>query len=538
MTSNAVKVLLIEDNPLDTKLILSALAKAITPFDVRCAGQLSDALACLCQQRFGVIVADLMLPDSDGLQTVAMIRRQVPNVPIVVLTALASDETALASLDQGAQDYLVKGRVTPDMLERSIRYAMQRQQNADMRALLAQVEANERLLAKKNRRLAKMYRTAHRFVDHVSHEFRTPLTVIKEYASLLRDGLVGPLNAEQCRMLDTVGDRADDLNNMVDDMLDVSRLEAGLLGVWRKSCRVADIVRYVYSSLERKAAMRGAAFEMDIDDELPNVFCDPDKIGRVIVNLAVNAIKFCGEPGSVRLWAKESAESPDVIIGVTDNGPGIDQRHLLKVFKRFKQLGSDTRRSTRGFGLGLNIAKELVALNFGEIKVDSIRGKGSTFSFSVPLADPSVVMRRYLKRRTAHRNGDAVIALFLAEIDPCTEGTLADDVNAFLNCNLRRHDLLFRRDRHSWLFVVAVEQSELHKFVGRLVEARIETNRNRPHGPLPKIELLEKGTLCVAEQSSEILGRVTELMESSASVHSPRIQGGKHDRHAESAACR
>lgn len=91
------------------------------------------------------------------------------------------------------------------------------------------------MLEKKNRRLARLYKTAHRFVDNVSHEFRTPLTVVNEYVSLLRDGIIGSLNDEQNRMLDVVADRAGDLNCMVDDMLDISRLQAGMLSVWRQT---------------------------------------------------------------------------------------------------------------------------------------------------------------------------------------------------------------------------------------------------------------------------------------------------------------
>ena len=101
------------------------------------------------------------------------------------------------------------------------------------------------------------------------------------------------------------------------------------------SCKVSDIVRSVLSALERKAAVKGVTLSIDVSDELPLVYCDDEKIGRVIINLAVNAIKFCREGGHVRIWATENPKAPGALVGVTDNGPGIDQQHLTAIFDAF-----------------------------------------------------------------------------------------------------------------------------------------------------------------------------------------------------------
>src|SRR3990172_5673649 len=175
MTSDAIKVLLMEDNPGDAEWMTRAMAKASTRFEVDRVTRLSDALTKLKGNHYDIILADLSLPDSDGLETVVKIQSDACHVLMIVLTGLASDEVALASLDQGAQDYLVKDRVTSEVLDRAIRHAIGPKQNAEMRRLLAQLEASEELLEKKNRRLARLYKMAHRFVDNVSHEFRTPL---------------------------------------------------------------------------------------------------------------------------------------------------------------------------------------------------------------------------------------------------------------------------------------------------------------------------------------------------------------------------
>jgi signal transduction histidine kinase len=161
-------------------------------------------------------------------------------------------------------------------------------------------------LETKYQRLARLYRTAHQFVDNVSHEFRTPLTVIKEYVSLIREGIVGPVSDEQSKMLHVVEDRADDLNTMVDDMLDVSKLESGLLGVYRQECDIAQVLRHVRPALERKAVVKGVELQWDIEPGLPSIYCDPEKAGRVLINLSINAIKFCGQPGHVRISCARS----------------------------------------------------------------------------------------------------------------------------------------------------------------------------------------------------------------------------------------
>jgi hypothetical protein len=508
MSDQTFRVLLIEDNPSDVILLKRALSKGRTAFEVEVASDLATGLKAAATGSWDVVLSDLSLPDGRGLDAVRQLRSSAPDVPMVVLTGLASDETALASLDHGAQDYLVKDHVTPEILERSMRYAVQRQKSVAMRKLLNQLQANERAMAAKNRRLARLYKTAHRFVDNVSHEFRTPLTVVNEYVSLLRDGVVGPLNDEQKQMLDVIGDRAEDLNNMVDDMLDVSRLEAGMLGLWRKQCPIADIIDHVRPSLIRKSIVKQVELQFDIPQHLPDVYCDDEKIGRVIINLTVNAIKFCGRPGRVQVWAEYQQDERAVLVGVTDNGDGVSPENLAIIFQRFKQVGANPRGSTNGFGLGLNIAKELVHLNLGQIDLKSAVGRGSTFWFSLPVADPKEVMSRYAKRLAQFQNGPSAVSLLTVTTAEPADASLAEDVNTFLNTLLRRHDLIFRTEENLWLLAVPCEQTELELLFHRAEEARLKINRNRPGEPLPPVVMKPIGTWLVSESLAGFLDAV------------------------------
>ena len=401
MNDKAIRVLLVDDDADDAFLTQRALSQCgDIEYSALHVTSLTKAVAELQAAPFDVVLLDLGLPESSGKETLSCFQSMYPKpVPIIVLTGMDDQEAALGLVNDGAQDYIVKGSLASETLSRSIRYAVQRHQNViEIQQLLEEAEQSRELLGRKNKKLAKLYDQAHEFVDNVSHEFRTPLTVIKEYVSLIREGLVGDVTDEQQRMLHIAEDRADDLNIKVDDMLDMSKLEAGMLGAWRKDNQVEDILTHVRASLERKAAVRNVALQWAIDDNLPLVYCDDEKVGRVLTNLAINAVKFCGNPGLVQVAARTDERAGNVVFSISDNGPGIDEDSLASIFHRFKQLDSDSRGSTKGFGLGLNIAKALVGLNFGQLSVESQLGKGSTFSFTVPITDPIEVTKRYLHR--------------------------------------------------------------------------------------------------------------------------------------------
>ncbi|QDT47415.1 Non-motile and phage-resistance protein [Symmachiella dynata] len=514
-------VLLIEDDATDYQLIKRSLKRCRRSTELVWEQSLNAGLRRLSEMSCDVVLTDLSLPDSFGLETVKRIRTQNQHVPILVLTTLDDEQVELSSLTVGAQDYLIKDEATPHTLERAIHHAIQRQESiVENQKLLARIESSHQLLTeqksllnKKNARLRKLYKTAHQFVDNVSHEFRTPLTVIKDYVSLVREGLAGEINEEQGRMLDIAGVRADDLNNMVDDMLDVSKLESGLIGAWRRPCNLAKIVTSVCPPLARKAAVKGIAFDVDVDEKLPAVYCDAEKVGRVIINLVTNAMKFCGDPGSVRIEAHQDAARSELMIDVTDNGPGIDDDGLALLFKRFQQLNTQPKGNAKGFGLGLSIAKELVDLNFGDISVESQLGQGTTFSFTVPLDDPLAVMTRYLQRRGANTTGESFFTLISAQIIDEDSNSAVSDVDAFFNYLLRRDDLLFRAGPQRWLFALPMRRSETVEFLKRVDDELQKTNRNRPFGPLPKFQMQVEGTWDVAFTPEVILDAFRQLIE-------------------------
>jgi PAS domain S-box-containing protein len=250
-------------------------------------------------------------------------------------------------------------------------------------------------LEQTNRKLAELYKTAQRFVEDVSHEFRTPLTVIKGYVEAMIGALAGPITVEQKEYLGYVSDRTRDLAQMVDDLLDSSKLRAGIMRVDRKRTRAQEIVAQARLIIMSKAAANQIEVIEQLDADLPDVYADAEKAARILVNFAVNAIKFSPTGENITLWARRNAEG-GAEIGVTDHGPGISLENQKLLFERFRQVGDSQLGASSGFGLGLNIARDLVALNLGQIHLVSSPGQGSTFSFTLPANDSRVVLQAYL----------------------------------------------------------------------------------------------------------------------------------------------
>ena len=194
------------------------------------------------------------------------------------------------------------------------------------------------------------YRAAHDFVDHVAHEFRTPLAVIRELSAIALEALPEDAGADQRETLEDLSGCAGDMNSMVDDMLDISRLEAGLLTVDRQQCSVDEIFEHIRPIIDSKAAAKQINMLTATAPSLPLVYCDPEKIGRVITNLVVNACKFSGPGSQIVIKAEECPGRPEVVIAVADQGRGIPAERLNTIFSPV--LPGRRRRSVRWFRPG------------------------------------------------------------------------------------------------------------------------------------------------------------------------------------------
>ena len=223
------------------------------------------------------------------------------------------------------------------------------------------------------------------FLSHVSHELRSPLTAIKQFTSILLGGLAGELNPEQRAYQHIVLKNIGQLQSMIDDLLEVTRLETGKLTVELGSVSVSNAVNDSLNTLQGAAAARGVTLSCDLPPELPRALADQTRLRQILIILLDNAIKFTPAGGSVTVRARLLDHDPRfLLLEVSDTGCGISPEIAQRIFERHYQVSEQIQTSRKGLGLGLYICKELVTRQGGQIWVTRPAEKGTTLSFTLP----------------------------------------------------------------------------------------------------------------------------------------------------------
>jgi signal transduction histidine kinase len=369
MSNGHTRVLLIEDNPGDADLVRLRLVESDSAVSVTCVNRLAAGLASIAKTQPSVVLLDLNLPDSRGADTFRKVLEKAPGIPVVILSGQDDEVLAMKALHQGVQDYLVKSDISSGHLERAIRHAMERQ------ALIRSLEMS---------RLQQL-ECKNQFLSHVSHQLRTPLTSIYQFVTILKDGLAGEINLEQCHHLETMLHSVHQLRDMIGDLVEATKAESGKIRIEPHRIAIGDLIRQAVSMMAATAKERQVALEMGVDTRIPLVYADPNRVLQVLLNLIDNAIKFTPPEGLVVVKAcTVEVDQNMVYLSVSDTGRGISPEAKLLIFERLYQdpTAVDDRA---GLGLGLFIAKDLVELQGGRMWVVSDMGSGSTFSFTLPI---------------------------------------------------------------------------------------------------------------------------------------------------------
>ncbi|MCD4755475.1 MAG: response regulator [Deltaproteobacteria bacterium] len=247
------------------------------------------------------------------------------------------------------------------------------------------------LLEKANTQLRELDRLKSTFLANMSHELRTPMNSIIGYSDLLIDGVDGPINEEQEKSLNKISNNARHLLQLLNDLLDLSKIEAGKTELEAEQFNLKGLIDSVVPMFEGMITQKGLSLDFDIDENLPLVYGDRNKIKHVLMNLLSNAIKFT-DKGGITIRARMSCRgiqpgesSIFAEVCVEDTGIGIKDEDLGKIFDKFVQADLSTVRQYDGTGLGLSIARGLIALHNGMIWATSKHGKGSQFYFTIPL---------------------------------------------------------------------------------------------------------------------------------------------------------
>ena len=465
-----VRVLLIEDDPDYTMLMNVFIDEACgenVKYVLETTVSLQGGLDLLSRQEYDIVLLDLMLPDSRGLDTLIKVRAKAPSLPVVVLTNLDQDAAGLDAIGHGAQDFLSKSKLDSGRLRHAIGFALARDRvhrqmerlvegapdgmvivdrarmvryaNAAALALFgrkreqfvgrlfdyeltpgqpvivklpggadeevsAEIRAGELEwkgypawvvairdvsdLKKLEQVRAEVRERRHtdklkdELLSTVSHELRTPLSVVKAVIGTLRDHLAGPLTPDQNDMILTADRHISRLTRLLNNFLDLTRLESRRSRVRREPLDPRALIEEVFQGVRLANRGRKVALQLELPPRLPNVRVDADMIAQVLGNLLDNALRYARG----RVVVRAAAGEDEVEISVTDDGPGIPAERIKELFDKFVQL--DRARGGEGYkgtGLGLAISREIMTLNGGRIWAGNAPSRGACFRFTLPL---------------------------------------------------------------------------------------------------------------------------------------------------------
>ncbi len=388
MTSDSMNILLIEDNLAEARLLQEFLKEtSFNEFNLVHVQRLSEALDAIGDDNskpclYNIILLDLTLPDSQGLESLKPLISRAPCLPIVVLTNINDEQLAIEAVRKGAQDYLVKRQINPQLLIRSLRYAIERKQYLEtLRAL------NQSLKSRVEERTAELIEAQEvnqfksEFVSILSHDIRNPLNAILLAAGLLKnsDDTLNP--DKKFAHYQMIRSAIKNMSLLLDEASFIGRADSGKLNCELIEINVVAFCKAIIEEIRLTAAQKQIDIVFNVKGNPIFMLGDEKLLHHILTNLLGNAVKY-SPPNSLVIFDLIFQELA-VILRIEDSGIGIpveEQKHLFEPFHRASNVGN-----IAGTGLGLSIVKKCVEAHGGEIALQSQEGIGSTFTVTLPL---------------------------------------------------------------------------------------------------------------------------------------------------------
>ena len=387
-------LLAIDDDPDNRAFLTKAVAKQ--GFEVVTAPNATQARRQLDGRRPALIFLDVQMPEESGLALLPQMLRDYPESVVVMMTAYGSEQVAAEALRGGADDYIAKPidlQRLRALLERNLDKQRLR---AERQSLVARLKDSNRYLMRQhaalrradeeilqiNRQLEQSNRYKSEFLANMSHELRTPLNAVLGFSEILLDATMNLTSGERVEFLRNIHSSGQHLLGLINDILDLAKIEAGKMELHAEEMPVAEALQEVTSILEPMARQQGLQLIVAGLADVGVIKADRSKFKQVLYNLLSNAVKFTPPPGQITVTVKDSPEQ--LTVSVHDTGIGMKEEDLPKLFREFEQIDGSYTRRYQGTGLGLALCRRFVEMHGGRIWAESHFGKGSTFTFTIP----------------------------------------------------------------------------------------------------------------------------------------------------------
>ena len=344
----------------------------------------AEALEMIRNRPFNIVITDIRLPDVDGMEILELAKEIDPDVAVIVITGHASLEAVVEAVNEGAYTYFVKPANEDEIKTTIINALRQQRLSHENRRLVDDLQQSNKLLFEANKQLKKTTDAKSAVLASMSHELRTPLNVIIGFSELMIDEVPGEINEEQRQCLNDVLSSSKHLLSLINEVLDLSKIESGKVELRLSNIVLTKVIESLKSTLMPILAPRKQSLDIEIEEGLPPVYADKAKLRQIFLNLLTNAINFTSDGGKLKIEAIRDGDWCQV--SVIDNGTGIKKEDQERIFEPFTHIDVSPQEKREGTGLGLALTKQLVEMSGGKIWVDSEYGKGSQFTFTVPLA--------------------------------------------------------------------------------------------------------------------------------------------------------
>src|SRR3989338_3397063 len=379
----------------DAKSVVAGIQRLFVkePYGIVATTDIEEARKTLAREKIKVIACDHYMPVILGVKFLEEVKANYPDTVRILFTG----DTSFSAVDEAVNlgeiyRFIRKPWKTTELLA-TVRQAISHynlvEKNKD---LSAKIKRRQEELEIANKKLVDMYKLQREFTSTVSHELRTPLASIKTAVDLVCKRMAGEINREQEEVLVRAQKSVEHLQRLVTDILDLTKIESGKMQMDFKIQDMNQIIEEVIYAQQDVAKSRGLYLKAEPGPNLSKVPFDKDRIIQVLNNLVSNAIKFT-KHGGVTIKTEDHSANNHIIISVTDTGKGIAESDVPKLFQKFQQLESAEKNEKGGTGLGLAICKEIVLRHGGKISVESTLGKGTTFSFVLPIQERRLPFR-------------------------------------------------------------------------------------------------------------------------------------------------